>query len=42
MPRDIAGELTETGVKLSIGGSVHDPDDPVGRLLFNVLLTSSR
>ena len=35
--RDIAGELTETGVKLSIGGSVHDPDDPVGRLLFNVL-----
>jgi DNA invertase Pin-like site-specific DNA recombinase len=24
-------------VKLSIGGSVHDPDDPVGRLLFNVL-----
>lgn len=35
--RDIAGELTETGVKLSIGGSVHNPDDPVGRLLFNVL-----
>jgi DNA invertase Pin-like site-specific DNA recombinase len=35
--RDIAGELTETGVKLNIGGSVHDPDDPVGRLLFNVL-----
>jgi DNA invertase Pin-like site-specific DNA recombinase len=24
-------------VKLSIGGSVHDPDDPVGRLLLNVL-----
>ena len=24
-------------MKLSIGGSVHDPDDPVGRLLFNVL-----
>jgi DNA invertase Pin-like site-specific DNA recombinase len=22
---------------LSIGGSVHDPTDPVGRLLFNVL-----
>jgi DNA invertase Pin-like site-specific DNA recombinase len=35
--RDIAGELTEAGVKLNIGGSVHDPDDPVGRLLFNVL-----
>ena len=24
-------------MKLSIGGSVHDPDNPVGRLLFNVL-----
>jgi len=24
-------------VKLNIGGSVHDPSDPVGRLLFNVL-----
>ena len=35
--RDIVGELTERGVRLSIGGSVHDPADPVGRLLFNVL-----
>jgi DNA invertase Pin-like site-specific DNA recombinase len=35
--RDIASELTETGMKLNVGGSVHDPDDPVGRLLFNVL-----
>jgi DNA invertase Pin-like site-specific DNA recombinase len=35
--RDIPSELTMAGVKLSIGGSVHDPDDPVGRLLFNVL-----
>ncbi len=33
----IAGELTARGVKLSLGGSVHDPTDPVGRLLFNVL-----
>jgi hypothetical protein len=24
--RDIAGELTKAGVKLSIGGSVHDPE----------------
>jgi len=30
-------ELTVKGVKRSIGGSVHDPTDPVGRLLFNVL-----
>jgi len=26
-------------VKLNIGGSVHDPNDPIGRLLFNVLAT---
>lgn len=35
--RDIVEGLTQRGVKLCIGGSVHDPTDPVGRLLFNVL-----
>ena len=35
--RAIADELTRRHVKLNLGGSVHDPDDPVGRLLFNVL-----
>lgn len=35
--RGIADELTNKGVALSIGGSVYDPNDPVGRLLFNVL-----
>jgi DNA invertase Pin-like site-specific DNA recombinase len=35
--RAIADELTAGEVKLSIGGSVHDPTDPVGRLLFNAL-----
>jgi DNA invertase Pin-like site-specific DNA recombinase len=35
--RDILDELTKRNVKLSLGGSVHDPTDPVGRLLFNVL-----
>ena len=35
--RDIVAELTDAGVKLNIGGSVHNPTDPVGRLLFNVL-----
>lgn len=35
--RDIADELTRKGVSLSLGGSVYDPADPVGRLLFNVL-----
>ncbi|WP_159620304.1 recombinase family protein [Arthrobacter zhaoguopingii] len=35
--RDIIEDLTKRKVKLSIGGNVHDPTDPVGRLLFNVL-----
>jgi len=35
--RDIASELTRQNVRLSLGGSIHDPADPVGRLLFNVL-----
>ncbi|MGK4188315.1 recombinase family protein [Rothia koreensis] len=35
--RDIAAELTAKGVTLNIGGSVYDPEDPIGRLLFNVL-----
>jgi hypothetical protein len=35
--RDIADELTRRQVKLNLGGTVIDPTDPVGRLLFNVL-----
>jgi DNA invertase Pin-like site-specific DNA recombinase len=35
--RDIVAELTARDVALSLGGSVHDPTDPVGRLLYNVL-----
>jgi len=35
--RNIADELTSRQVKLNLGGSVHDPTDPLGRLLFNVL-----
>ena len=35
--RDILDELTTRNVKLSLGGSIHDPTDPVGRPLFNVL-----
>ena len=35
--RDIVAELTADGVRLQLGASVHDPTDPVGRLLFNVL-----
>lgn len=35
--RDIADELTRKGVSLSLGNSLYDPTDPVGRLMFNVL-----
>src|SRR4051794_31732299 len=35
--RAIGEELTGRGVRLSLGGSVYDPSDAVGRLLFNVL-----
>jgi DNA invertase Pin-like site-specific DNA recombinase len=35
--RDILDELTKRNVKLSLGGSIHDSADPVGRLLFDVL-----
>ena len=35
--RDIVEELTAAEVKLNIGWSLHDPNDPIGRLLFNLL-----
>jgi DNA invertase Pin-like site-specific DNA recombinase len=35
--RAIADELTTRQVSLNLGGSVYDPTDAVGRLLFNVL-----
>ncbi|MFF1251487.1 recombinase family protein [Pseudarthrobacter sp. NPDC058329] len=34
--KNIADELTAKGVVLRLGGSTHDPTDPVDRLLFNV------
>lgn len=35
--RAIADEFTTRQVSLNLGGSVYDPNDAVGRLLFNVL-----
>ena len=35
--RAIADELTTCQVRLNLGGSVYDPTDAVGRLMFNVL-----
>lgn len=34
---DIAQELQAKGVKLSFGGSVYDPTDPMGRMFFQIL-----
>lgn len=34
---NLADDLTTRGVTLSIGGSLYDPNDAVGRLLFKVL-----
>ena len=33
----IVQELTRAQVRLNLGGSVHDPTDPVGKLLFTAL-----
>lgn len=33
----IAQDLAARAVKLNLGGSVHDPHDPMGKLMFNVL-----
>ncbi len=35
--RDIVAKLYEQGAALQIGSSVHDPNDAVGRFLFNAL-----
>jgi len=38
--RAIADELTARQVRLNLGGSVYDPIDAVGRLLFNVAMVA--
>lgn len=35
--RGIADELEAKGTRLSIGGSIHDPADPTGKLFFGML-----
>ncbi len=37
--RAIGDDLAERGVRLQIGASVHDPNDPMGKLFFNILAT---
>jgi len=37
--RDIGGSLIARGIKLSLGGSLYDPADPMGKMFFNILAT---
>ncbi len=37
--RSIGDQLADQGVALSLGGQVHDPNDPMGKLFFNILAT---
>jgi DNA invertase Pin-like site-specific DNA recombinase len=37
--RDIGDSLVARGVKLSLGGSIYDPTDPMGKMFFNILAT---
>ena len=37
--RDIGDTLAQRGVVLSLGGRIYDPDDPMGKMFFNILAT---
>jgi DNA invertase Pin-like site-specific DNA recombinase len=37
--RGIGDTLAKRGVSLSLGGQIYDPDDPMGKLFFNILTT---
>ncbi|CAI7974463.1 putative DNA-invertase from lambdoid prophage Rac [Frankia sp. Hr75.2] len=37
--RDIADSLAARGIRLSLGGTVYDPTDPMGKMFFNILAT---
>src|SRR5919112_2389096 len=37
--RAIGDSLVARGVKLSLGGAVYDPADPMGKMFFNILAT---
>ncbi len=37
--RAIADRLRERGVKLALGPALYDPDDPMGKMFFNILAT---
>ncbi len=37
--RTIGDDLAARGIKLSLGGQVYDPTDPMGKMFFNILAT---
>lgn len=37
--REIADSLATRGVRLALGKTVYDPDDPMGKMFFNMLAT---
>jgi DNA invertase Pin-like site-specific DNA recombinase len=37
--RDIGDSLATRGVKLSLGGTLYDSTDPMGKMFFNILAT---
>ncbi|MGI8313179.1 recombinase family protein [Saccharopolyspora hattusasensis] len=37
--REIGDSLAGRGIKLSLGGQVYDPTDPMGKMFFNILAT---
>jgi DNA invertase Pin-like site-specific DNA recombinase len=37
--RAIGDGLADRGIKLSLGGQVYDPADPMGKMFFNILAT---
>ncbi len=37
--RAIGDDLAARGIALSLGGSVYDPSDPMGKMFFNILAT---
>jgi DNA invertase Pin-like site-specific DNA recombinase len=37
--RDIGDTLAARGIRLSLGGAIYDPADPMGKMFFNILAT---
>ena len=40
--RAIADQLQQRGVKLALGRTLYDPDDPMGKMFFNILATFAK